>query len=135
MNKYRITCTQEQVRKAYSLGAPLMTFGYGDLGDTKDEILRMNGQVEVGHTENGGILVAQTPTAEQMVGWLEDKMGVKDFCVCNYFDLDEGHSTEGFEWSFDNGRYFQSQKEFPTRQEATLDAIDNILDRLTSKQE
>lgn len=103
MNKYRITCTPEQVRKAYSLGAPLMTFGYGDLGDTKDAILRLNGQVEVGNTENGGILVAQTPTAEQMVGWLEDKMGVKDFCVCNYFDLDEVHSTASFEWSFDAG--------------------------------
>lgn len=133
IHTYKISCTSEQIKKAYSLGAPLMTFGYEDLGDIKDKVLKLNGQVELESTESGGILVAQVPTAEQMIGWLESEMGA-ELDVYRVFDLVLERTIKEFEWSFWVGGFYDcSNTVFKSRTDATLDAIDHVLDYLISK--
>lgn len=129
MNKYTIFCTKEQVKKAYELGAPIMTFGYGDLGDIKDKVLALNKQVELSTTENNGILVGQIPTAEQMISWLEEQD-----VLCDVFPIgDFGNDGFGMRIMIKSRRRdrFESDcKDYSSRKEATFAAIDAALDFL-----
>lgn len=112
ISDYTLYCTEAQTRKALELGAPIMTFGYPDLEDAKEEILKMNRQAELYQTENGGIMVGQIPTAEQMIGWLEDKQGISlsilygyDVCEKWAFDLDSKEYIDYKSGVFDTRSY------------------------------
>lgn len=105
MNRYTIYCTAEQTKKALILRAPIEHWG---------------------NTSN---LI--TPTAEQMIGWLEDKrISVKAFCFswCN-----ENKPT----WqvhAYNESTDFWDEVAFghsESCKEATLAAIDAALDYLS----
>lgn len=66
-------CTKEQVKKAFKLGNPIITFGYGDLGDAEAEILKLNRQVVLKRNEDNSIIVGQIPTTEELIDWLEEQ--------------------------------------------------------------
>ena len=58
MNRYTIYCTEEQTKKALELGAPLNCCYHND--DFQNTI------------KIGSLHYVEIPTAEQMLGWLED---------------------------------------------------------------
>ncbi len=97
MNRYTLYCTEEQTKKAFELGAPIK---YKDTLDNRER-----GKFE-------------TPTAEQMIGWLEEQ-GFNFEEARNYTALE--HDDIGT-----IGIYERSRKE------ATLAAIDAALEYLSS---
>lgn len=104
MNKYTIYCTAEQTKKALELGVPLFEapyVGYFPVIKTEDDIYY------------------EVPTAEQMLGWLRSQ-GFR-FCIN---DLEE--STH---WDVTIDDFF-AIGELSTPKEATLAAIDAVLDYL-----
>lgn len=124
ISDYTIYCTSEQAKKAFELGAPIMTFGYPDLEDAKEEILKMNRQAELYQTENGGIMVGQIPTAEQMIGFLRSK-GFR-FKITDF--------KEGTIWRVVHGDWLDfNSNDGINPKEATLAAIDAALEYLTNK--
>lgn len=64
MNKYTIRCTSEQTKKALELGASI-----------KHSNLYFEGSNLL---EPGRILYAVIPTSEQMIGWLEEQINVRE---------------------------------------------------------
>ena len=116
MNKYTIHCTEEQTKKALELGAPLIKYNC--------YIHRFVNPCGVG--KESYII----PTAEQMIGWLEEQENIKEVII--YCDV------TGLNWSFegykDNGNYaFVSSNSYTSRKEATLAAIDATLKYLSNK--
>ena len=132
MNKYTIYCTEEQTRKAVELGAPIELY-YG--GEYESELI-------------DGIRYI-TPTAEEMIGWLEEQGDILNIDIhlyeddgypkmCGYGftiynknkDIIVGTFTEKGslvyicpkckEYIYLEGTY----NNFLTKQEATLEAID-----------
>lgn len=99
MDNYTIRCSDEQTRKARKLGASL-EYTYGNCG--------------LKHYIN--------PTADQMLGWLDEKEVYIEIVM----------STEDWQWSYllnkgENGKMFY------TRKEAVKAAIDEALDYLANK--
>ena len=133
MNKYTIYCTTEQTRKAHVLGAPIDIFGVEDI--TRD-LVRMatdEGQLDevekelndYNHATIIGELAYCIPTAEQMLGWLEEQGITFEVIMANmkiaYYTL----------WRIDNkgahpiiGR---SDNDYHSRKEATIAAFDAAL--------
>lgn len=101
---YTIFCTEEQARKALELGAQLKTY-------TAD-----------GYVESG---CAECPTAEQMIGWLEDEVfrEVNIQYFGNYWEYNLYTSSEDL---------VSHKGNFRSRQEATFAAIDAALEYLTN---
>lgn len=107
MNQFTIPCTEEQTKKALELGAPLQ-YNYQDK--------------EIVYIENEGYM--KIPTAEQMVGWLEE-----------YYSIEISVSTDTGEWwgnVYHNGHYVDEplDNHFDTRIKALLATIDVALDYL-----
>lgn len=129
MNRYTIYCTESQTKKALGLGAPIMTFGYGDLGNAEDEILKMNRQAVLSRKDDNSIIVGQIPTAEQMIGWLEDgKIRKVRLDSLSYEDHEEW-----FYSIFDvENSNITFKRNYPSRKEATLAAIDAALEYLVN---
>lgn len=129
MIQYTIYCTPEQTKKALGLGAPIITFGYGDLGNAEDEILKMNRQAVLSRKDDNSIIVGQIPTTEQMLSWLEEN---DIFCIRIY-------RLGKYTWDF--SIYNSEMQEchdgynFPTRKEATIAAIDAALEYLSNNRE
>lgn len=147
MNKYTIYCTKEQTSKALELGAPIYEL---DNEETMKE--RMSCEVGFNATfpscgcfdnysnkeeypditiiEVEGVKYAYViPTAEQMQGWLTDKLGITTWQIRYLPCCDEsvyGYLIIGQDVVLDNGLY-------KTSKEATLAAIDAALDYLTNK--
>lgn len=104
MNDYTIYCTEEQTKKALELGAPI-----------KMTLLE------------GNQLRPIQPTAEQMLGWLEE-MNIKCFIIPDIYKDDSyniqindklvttGHSQYNYPLTYD------------TRQEAIIAVIDAALE-------
>lgn len=105
ISDYTITCTEEQTKKALNLGAPIeykkFKYHYRGLLCEKDELI--------------------IPTAEQMIGWLEEQEGFSNICVLK--------TMEGNYYGrcYCNGNTLLHQI-FPSRKEATLAAIDAALE-------
>lgn len=99
---YTIYCTEEQTNKALELGAPLNTWGFA-----REPVI---------------------PTAEQMVGWLEEQEGVYDIHLLR---------TADGEWKYDVTTKCVSDNRMygrcSSRKVATLAAIDAVLEYLTNK--
>lgn len=118
MNKYTIYCTSEQVKKALELGAQI------------EYVDRFNENLPSELIEftdaNGKIKSAEfvIPTAEQMIGWLEEQGDINAIEVgCAY------------KWGYRifNKEYWEIMKHntiYQSRQEATLAAIDAALEYL-----
>lgn len=118
MDKYTIYCTEEQTKRALKLGAPIM-FHYDAV--TRDDIP---------HFIDGTIGKEWTlyfiPTAEQMIGWLEEQEGIiaiETYRHCDYW----GYGVIIPLTSYDATKHFSSRKE------ATLVAIDVALDYLEKR--
>lgn len=111
MDNYTIYCTGEQTKKALELGAPIRV-----------ETKQVGGFIMgLSHIEKHYI----RPTAEQMLGWLEEIMGISTFHI-NYYPTPEkyGYLIIAKDCVLETGWSFNSRKE------ATLAAIDAALDYL-----
>lgn len=108
MNRYTIYCTPEQTRKALELGAPIERDGFED-----------RPYVYI----DGAYLI---PTAEQMIGWLEEQESFSNICIRK--TMGGNHSSA----CYCNGETLLS-KVFSSRKEATLAAIDAALEYLSNK--
>lgn len=131
MIQYTIYCTPEQTRQAFELGAPIDIFGYGDLGDAEDKILKLNNQCIIEREDDNSVTVSFLPTAEQMLNWLEEQ-GVKCFVLQDMYD----DNTYNIQINKELIRTGHSQYNYPlthnSRKEATLSAIDAALEYLIS---
>ena len=109
MDKFTIYCTEEQTKKALELGAPIKYVLIGPIGkDTKKYL---------------------EPTAEQMIGWMEEQKSFSNICVRK--TMGGNHSSA----CYCNGETLLN-KVFSSRKEATIAAIDAALEYLKStKQE
>lgn len=117
ISDYTILCTSEQTKKAIKLGAPIENVYYNVV--TKEALERYN-LVMIGGKEY------KIPTAEQMIGWLEEQ-GIT-------FDVLFIHETKVYKYYFRYKDYFKRRCKISTsRKEATLIAIDVALKYLTSK--
>lgn len=114
MNRYSIFCTEEQTKKAFALGAQL------------EEVNSIN---EPKHWVAIDNTTYKVPTAEQMIGWLEQNARISDI------DIFRSGSTY---WAFYVTKFLgiiESKKEYFSRKEATLVAIDEALDCLVQAKE
>lgn len=123
MNEYIIYCTETQTKKAFELGAPI---------ESIDEHCATYIQKEHGIHDAPNWRYLLCPTAEQMIGWLEEQ-GISVFCepepykgnriwiakVYNINSPSNFHSYNCLYW-----------KEFNTSKEATLEAIGAALEYL-----
>lgn len=116
MNRYIIYCTGKQTRKALELGAPLKI-----IDNEYDERIY---NFICGNTQNGKALY-RIPTAEQMIGWLEEQC---------YFSFDIYQSRLSWYCSV-----IHRDKEcvlfdsLDSRKESTLAALDAALEYLQNK--
>lgn len=108
MRKYIIYCTTEQTKKACELGAPITKIILDKESGTKYFI----------------------PTAEQMIGWLEEQDEISDISIL-YLQHREKWIYQVY--VFDGG-YIDvlNDNYFSNRKEATLAAIDVALEYLTN---
>lgn len=114
MNRYTIYCTSEQTKKALELGAPIdYCLNQFDIDDS----------VFIGYVKNSRARqYAVLPTAEQIIGWLEEQHPI------DHIDVYKQATT----W---NSVVYMStlerrSKKGTSRQEAILAAIDVALEYL-----
>lgn len=116
MNRYTIYCTIEQTRMALKLGAPIIPF---KSRRTKETVIN-NSVIEY---DEDTFTFVNSPTVEQMIGWIEDQEGIK--CIDIYRNCDY--------WGYGvitNITTYDVTKHFSTRKEATIAAIDAALEYL-----
>lgn len=103
---YTIYCTTEQTKKALELGAPIEEFNVSSI----------KGQKSYNY-----------PTAEQMIGWLEEQEDIDLISICksSFGDWDYFIFSKTAEIAV-HARVYDSRKE------ATLAAIDAALEYLSS---
>lgn len=101
MKQYTIHCTEEQVKKALELGAPI-----------EFETL--------GGSSNFDMKYTVTPTAEEMIGWLEEQ-------GFYFYIMNDYHWREEVQYC---NNWYHSKEDLGSRKEATLAAIDAALDYL-----
>lgn len=105
MEKYTIYCTLEQTKKALELGAP----------------------IKYEHDCYGVPTSPITPTAEQMIGWLEEQECIKSIDVGKSSVWDASVSGHN-----DGDGYIFCDTCLYSRKEATLAAIDAALEYLSN---
>lgn len=111
MNQYTIYCTETQTKKALELGAPIRYVLIGPIGKDIKKYLE--------------------PTAEQMIGWLEEQNIAID--LHTYFKVNNSRINH-YEYTVtDSTRVFNGSK--ITRKEATLAAIDAAMEYLSNNKE
>lgn len=114
MEQYTIYCSPEQTKKAFELGAPIVLLPNYE---------EYKGFPFVRHT-NGNEYPCVIPTAEQMIGWIEQQgMFIQVMKPYNNADL----------WLYYVRPVDAHRADFNTRKEATLAAIDAALDYLMKK--
>lgn len=124
MEQYTIYCTTEQTVKALELGAPIIvTSNHSDVANKE--------YYEVYHYESRTTTAIVLPTAEQMIGWLEEQDIALD--IHTYFSGDSG-KIDHYQFTVtDLKRVFIGT--YSSRKEATLAAIDAALDYLIRMKE
>lgn len=114
MDRYTIYCTSEQTKKAIELGALIL---HGT--DSKEDAFT--------HLPTGVIMdkgnIFFIPTAEQLIGWLEERKDI-------LFVIEKLYKTWRFGVFYKN--YWKLGGKFYSRKEATLAAIDATLEYLTN---
>lgn len=113
MDKYKIPCTEEQTKKALELGAPINIF------------IHTSSESKGNYKPIGEFIDAVIPTAEQMIGWLEEQDGIDEITVCK---------TGMWIWG-KNRTLIKGSPNYSSRQESSLAAIDAALEYLTNKEE
>lgn len=117
MNRYTIHCTQEQTKKALELGAQIKRFRRSILAAKDYELYK---------TELDWFYI---PTAEQMIGWLEEHAEIDEVAVFKIFQT--GKTVWAFDlYGKDRDYLCESDGLFSSRLSATLTAIDAALDYL-----
>lgn len=115
MSDYSLYCTEEQTKKALELGAPIQYASIKDIG--------LERYVYVGDKWY------TFPTTEQMIGWLEDGK-IKKIRIDS---LSYEDHEEWFYSIFDmENNNISFNRNYNSRKEATLAAIDAALDYLTN---
>lgn len=115
MNKYTIRCTPEQTQKALNLGAPL------EIGEGKGTILC---RLQNYHTYKACVI----PTAEEMIGWLEEQ-GIQIVFITDLYNRWQGLLYD-IKKPMSEGQHIHQCNYVSTRKEATLAAIDAALEYL-----
>lgn len=133
MNKYTIYCTEEQTKRALKLGAPI------ELWKDSDDIvhpnyIKLNIQDHMGLCSRG-YTYAVIPTAEQLIGWLEEQ----DMIIETSFKGTDEPDKKGNKMYIYHLFDFKKWEElnplsdlYQSRKEATLAAIDAALKYLES---
>lgn len=116
MDRFEIRCTEEQTLKAIKLDAPILVTP----AELYEELPHFNMAID---GENASIII---PTAEQMLGWLEEQEPIKEVCVLliGSWEYIISNGSENPLCGFD----------FNTRKEATIAAIDAALEYLSNKE-
>lgn len=129
MNKYTIYCTSQQTKKALKLGAPISTV---KSRRTKDTVI----SDDVIEYDDATFTYIDCPTAEQMIGWLEEQgIHIKIDCEgsLNYVvQLQFIHSPKDLDVINKSYKGIIGHRGFPSRKEATLAAINTALEYLTN---
>ena len=118
MNRYTLYCTAEQTKKALELGAPIEKKEI-QLCDNAKHFFWYDG------------FYYKYPTAEQMIDFLEEQASISS--------IEIDYDTINKVWMY----FLYTNKEettewkslFPSRKEATLEAIDAALDYLTNNKQ
>ena len=119
MNRYTIYCTESQTKKALELGAPITFARVIDTIEGKS--IRI--------PENYGDFYL-TPTAEQIIGWIEEQEEIfKVEITTAYDEYGEGWCYCIFDKDMCNVGF---NRDYPSRPEATLAAIDAALEYLSN---
>lgn len=116
MNKYTIYCTPQQTKKALELGAPM---NYVETNTPTPNITRIQCGFETD-------IYVEIPTAEQMVGWL-DEQGVK----INFYS--SSRYTYELHYANNYNNDVVISESFSTCKEASLAAIDAALEYLETQ--
>lgn len=116
MNDYKIPCTEEQTKKALKLGAPI---------ERIEHLASIGNYYVSGHHIYDNGLCYFMPTAEEMIGWLENNTIFKTIQITT--------DAKPTNWMY--AIYFGkddclTQDLFKSRKEATLSAIDKALEYL-----
>lgn len=114
MNKYQIYCTEDQTKKAFELGAPLIRYNC--------YIHRFVNPCGIGKE------CYIVPTAEQMIGWIEERlMGSIDITLDN----------PPIKWKYEvwnkNFTCYECEEGFASRKDVTRAAINAALEYLSNK--
>ena len=117
MNHYTIYCTEEQTRKALELGAPIVILPNYE---------EFKGFPFV-RCKNGYEYPCQKPTAEQMIGWLEE-----EWC-CSFTITKDIVGLYLYVVRDKKKNIISKQFRYNFRKEATLAAIDAALDYIKKK--
>lgn len=126
MNRYTIYCTEEQTKKALELGAPIK-INYHPPFNGENFMWLSPPADAIAWNNSTNCLI---PTAEEMIGWLEEQKIFVDIAPC--FDISCSWRIESK--SYNKYEYTSDIKVCKTRKEATLAAIDAALDYLIYKQ-
>lgn len=121
MEQFEIRCTPQQTQKALQLGAPIIKV------DTFDKRLIYGSNMCYPLTEADypyAIYPYAIPTAEEMIGWLEEQNNI---IITIEIGTDCWHSRVS------NPEIYIKRINKPTRKKATLAAIDAALDYLSNK--
>lgn len=108
MKDYSLFCTEPQTRKALELGAPIDV--------TMLDIPNV--------CEYEGCSL-KLPTAEQMIGWLEEK-------IYNIIVIKNKNGTWFYMIYWENSLNHEIKGDYTSRKEATIAAIDAALEYLTN---
>lgn len=134
MNKYTIYCTTNQAIKAFEHGAPISII---KSRRTKDTVI----SDDVIEYDDNTFTYIVCPTAEQMIGWLEERgilidinpiNGLHFYWMLRTKELDEGSNKYMWECQYTTP---ERDIEYPSRKEATIAAVDAALDYLIQKKE
>lgn len=117
MNRYTLYCTPEQTKRALELGAPII----------KEKVGKCitEGLARLGCIDEENEYDCLIPTAEQMINWLEEQVGI---VVIEITEDAEFCSWEYEVWHIKSPCSHASN--FNSRKEATLAAIDASLEYL-----
>lgn len=133
MDNFTIYCTQEQAKKALELGAPIKANKDYSNGNLSETLCVYGDIINKDKWGIGECTILHIPTAEQMRGWLMERLGATTFTNKHYSCCDR----EGYGYliigrdvilevdAVDNGRYL-----LDSDKEATIAAIDAALDYL-----
>lgn len=118
MNKYTIYCTESQTKKAIELGAQILRIG--QVTNTCTNYCKLFNTIVIDD------IWYHIPTAEEMMGWLEDihNISMNVYKVFNEYDYNINYN--------ENLKTIQVSG-FPSRKSATLSAINEALKYLTNK--
>lgn len=127
MNRFTIYCTEEQTRKAFELGAPIIQTHANPYSAFVDRYpMRIWVSTNDEYVDKGYVLAI--PTTEQMIGWLETifkEVNIQEFA--NFWEYNIYFTDDDLD--------ILHCEHYNSRQEATIAAIDAALNYLVKAKE